>query len=351
MLTEIFASVSQYWLSISMVLILLGGVGCGIDFFIQGAKLYQIQQEIDQRFNDTSFGRSTSPNNEQYFKKSWYRVVAMDLNAIVMLSPTATRITLFLLFSVSIVLGVFCGLWVQDNYFKAGSSLLPFSGLSYIVPCFIILAVMLLPFIFLRAFVQRRRAKLSHQFLNYVEQFERKYLQKNDLYPTMMELTDVLLTGPLKSMTFRVAQAMQRKQESRLIFELDVFEHQVGSIFATTFFIMFREAYGLDHKDTGRREAKKISVGLRSLIEQMHGYLRVSHQDKPKKKEIVQVGFFAFPILYASYYFALKMMGEDGARRYMFESVIGSTLFIGGVFFGFMAIVVNLIISRRKFDL
>ncbi|WP_240420371.1 hypothetical protein [Paenibacillus periandrae] len=334
-----------------MLSILLGGVGCGIHFLIQGIKLHQIQEEIDHRFSENGFGRLSPQNNEHYFEKSWYRVVALDLNALIMLSATATRVTLIIIFTASIVMGITCGIWVQNNYFKAGSSLLPFSGLSYIIPVLIIFAVMLLPFIFLRAFVQRRRAKLSHQFLNYVEEFERKYLQKYDLYSTMMELTDVLHTGPLKSMTFRVSQAMQRKQEIRLVFELDVFEHQVGSIFATTFFIMFREAYGLDHKGTGRREAKKISMGLRSLIEQMHGYLRVSHQDKPKKKEIVQVGFFAFPLLYGAYYFALRMMGEDGTRKFMFESVIGSTLFIGSIFFGFMAIVVNLIISRRKFDL
>jgi hypothetical protein len=342
--------VSHYWLQLSMVLILIGGVTAGIILLVQGFAMYQKQQEIDQRFQGTGIS-SKKASNEEYLTKSWFRLFALDLNVLVKLSPSMTRMAIYTILGFSLALGVSCGFWVESNYFKVGNSTLPFSQLSYIVPILIGLGVMILPFLFLRALVQRRRAKLSHQFLYYVEEFERKYLQKFDLYPTMVELTEALASGPFRSMTFRVAQAMQRKQEAKLYFELEVFEHQVGSIFATTFFIMFREAYGLVQNTQGRRETKKISVGLRSLIEQMHGYLRVTHQDKPKKKEIVQVGLFTFPILYFAHYFGVKMMGAEGAQNFMFDSALGSTLFIGGIFFGFLAIVVNLVISRRKFDL
>jgi len=341
--------VSEYWMFGCMLFILLGGIGCGFALFMQAARLFRIQQEVNSRFHESSSGAGKS--TEVYFKNSWYRLFALDLNSLVKLSPASTRVTLVAIFTIWLLLGILCGIWVENNYFESGRNLIPFRGLSHVVPIVIAIVITAAPFVFMRAIVQRRRAKLSHLFLPYVEQFERKYLQKYDLYPTVVELTDVLTTGPLKSMTFRVAQAMQRKQEEKLNFELDVFEHLVGSIFATTFFVMFREAYGLDKNATGRRETKRISVGLRSLIEQMHGYLRVTHQDKPKKKEIVQVGFFAFPILYGAHYFGVQMMGADGAKRFMFDSAVGSTLFVGGVFFGFFAIIVNLVISRRKFDL
>ncbi|SED12749.1 hypothetical protein [Paenibacillus sp. GP183] len=349
-ISNIMYFISYYWIPISMILILFGGISGGILIFLQASQMLAKQHEIDSRFYDNP-AFNAKGKTEDYFKDSWYRVLALDLNALVILTPIMTRLLIYVLLSISVILGIGTGIWVEQNYFNSGRNPLPFGQLSYIVPIIIGLGVMTIPFLLLRAVVQRRRAKLSHQFLGYVEEFERKYLQKFDVYPALIDLTDVLQTGTFKSMTFRVVQAMQRKQESKLHFELEVFEHQIGSIFATTFFIMFRESYGLVQNSSGRRESKKISEGLRSLIEQMHGYLRVSHEDKPKKREIVQVGFFAFPLLYGAHYFGIKMMGAAGAKKFMFDSPLGSTMFVGGIFFGFMAIVVNLIISRRKFDL
>ncbi|RUS44944.1 hypothetical protein [Cohnella sp. AR92] len=334
-----------------MILILLGGVVGGIALMFEAVSLYRKQLEIDQRFSDSGAFQGKGVRSEDYFKRSWYRLVALDLNALVKLTPSMTRIVLNASLLLSVLIGAACGLWVERSYFQTGNSSLPYNQLSYVIPILIGLGAMLLPFLVLRALIQRRRAKLSHQFLSYVEAFERKYLQKFDLYPTLLELTDVLPSGVFKNMTFRVAQAMQRKQEEKLRFELEVFEHQVGSIFARAFFIMIREAYGLVNNASGRRETKRISVGLRSQIEQMHGFLRVTTEDKPKKKEIVQVGFFTFPLLYGAHYFGVKMMGDEAARRFMFDSPLGSTLFVASVIFGFLAIIVNLVITRRKFDL
>ncbi|SDO15672.1 hypothetical protein SAMN04487897_10935 [Paenibacillus sp. yr247] len=350
-LKEIPNLLQTYLIYIAATFILIGSLISSMILLAQFAKLYKKMHEAQEQFNSLE-----SPDQEirDYFGNFITKTIAMHIHSFIELSPFVTRIVVLVFMLVSIGLGLWSGIRVFEaaTYWKSD---LPLSHMSGWIALIVGIVVSSLPFLLLHAFIQQRRAKLSHQLLPYVEDFERNYLVTPRVYESMRDMPDKLGEGHLKDMSFRLIQVMQKKDVDRIHYEFRMFEHQIGSKFSEMFIVLLREGLGLSHLEKieknqeAKRETKDIRVGLRALIQKMHGIKRVAHSDKPNKRDIIQVGFLTFPVLYGAYYYGDKLMG-DRASQFLFKNTTQMVFFIGSIVMGIVALAVNIVVSRRKFD-
>jgi len=335
------------WFGISGFFILLGSLLISGMLLYLYLRLYRKTKEYDRRFDELESGNGVVVA----FQNPALKYLSLHIQSVTKAPLTAVRIMVigFVIFSIGI--GFIVGFRLVDVY-GSWKENLPYSqaaaGFAFIVG----LLSAFLPFLMLHALIQQRRARLSNQLLAFVEEFEKKYIVNRDIYSVFNELSNDQLEVKYRDSVYRFIQALQFKNYEKFEHELILFEHQIGTKFANIFCILIREGLGLIHlgENENRRETKDIRVGIRSLIQKMHGILRVNQKDKPNKYEIVQIGFMTFPCLYGSFYLTRGIMGEK-ASKFLFENPTQMNIFVGAVIMGFVALAVNIVISRRKFDL
>lgn len=337
----------EHWIYISAILILIGSVSCGSIILHRGLNLYREEQEYNRRFE--TLGGNTGSNIE--FGNLALRYISRHMQIVFNLPIPAAKIATYTYIILSLFVGMATGYYLFGVYGQWDPNI-PYSTVGVGVSILIGLCSSVMPFILLHAIVQKRRARLSNELLKYVEEFEKKYLIHRDVYTVLSEIPDDINDKIYQDATYRFIQTLQAKNKDKFLFELELFEHQIGTRFAEIFCILIREGLGLEvDADSYRKESKDIRVGLRSLIEKMHGIARINHDDRPNKREIYQVGFATFPCLYGAYYITQGIMPEELARKFLFQVPSQLNIFVAAVLLGFTALAVNIVISRRKFDL
>jgi len=337
----------QHWIFISAIFILMGSVSCGSIILYRGLGLYREEQEYNRRF-EVLGGHSGLNIEFDYFV---LRYISRHMQIVFNIPVPAAKMATYTFIVISFLVGTATGYYLFGVYGQWDPNI-PYSNVGVGVSTLIGFCSSLMPFILLHAIVQKRRARLSNELLKYAEEFEKKYLIHRDVYTVLSEIPDAITDKIYQHITYRFIQALQAKNKDKFLFELELFKHQIGTRFAEIFCILIREGLGLEvDVDSHRKESKDIRVGVRSLIEKMHGIARINHDDKPNKREIYQIGFATFPCLYGAYYITKGIMPEELARKFLFEVPSQLNLFVAAVLLGFVALSVNIVISRRKFDL
>ncbi|MEF3304224.1 hypothetical protein [Paenibacillus sp. GYB003] len=338
---------SNNWLIISGSLILIGSVLAASVLFLRAVELYRQYKEYHRRFE--GHGQGIDANED--FRNRILRYISMHLQVLFKMPVSAAKLGTFVFLFFSVLIGIVIGNYLFEVYGKWDANL-PYDqvgiGASFLIgtcACFF-------PFLLLHAVLQQRRAKLSHQLLKFTEDFEKYYLLKRDAYAAFNEMVDGVEDPVFRNMTYSLIQALQSSSRSKADHEIQLFEHQIGTRFCGIFCILLRESLGMTiDEDSKRRENKDIRVGIRSLIEKMHAIERVNHEDRPDKREIFQIGLATFPCLYGAYYLTKGIIPEGMARKFLFEAPSQLNIFVLAILLGFAGIAVNILISRRKFDL
>ncbi len=348
MMDGVLSLLSQYWFILSAILILCGMILMAALFLHKGMLRLQQKQNYKQRFETMQRGPS---DTNQVFNNRLLKYISMHLEVLFNIPLSGAKIgtVVFLLFS--IVIGGMTG-YILFGVYGHWDTNLPYDQVGIGISVVIGLLASCIPFLILHAILQQRRAKLSHQVLPFVEEFEKTYLINRDAYSCLNTMVESVKDPTMQRLTYNLIQGLQAKNRQRAEHELQLFEHQIGTRFAEILCILFREALSMTVDiDSHRHENKDIRVGIRSLIEKMHLIARVNEEDRPEKREIFQIGLATFPCLYGAYYITSGIMPEVMARKYLFEVPAQLNFFVLAVVLGFLGLAVNILISRRKFDL
>ncbi|MEF3313120.1 hypothetical protein PV433_29955 [Paenibacillus sp. GYB004] len=338
---------SNNWLLISGSLILIGAVLAAAIVFLRAIQLHRQHKEYHRRFE--SHDQSIGANEE--FKNRVLRYVSMHLQVLFKMPVSAAKLGTLIFLFLSVLIGIVTGNYLFDVYGKWDANL-PYDQVGIGASVIIGVCACFFPFLLLHAVLQQRRATLSHHLLKYTEDFEKYYLLKRDAYAVFNEMVEEVKDTVLRNMTYSMIQALQSRNRAKAEHEIQLFEHQIGTRFCGIFCILLRESLGMTvDKDSNRRENKDIRVGIRSLIEKMHAIERVNHEDMPDKREIFQIGLATFPCLYGVNYITNGIMLDGTARKFLYEVPMQLNLFILAILLGFAGFAVNILISRRKFDL
>ncbi|MEF2246421.1 hypothetical protein [Paenibacillus sp. IITD108] len=337
------------WFMFAAFLILFGTLIMASIVFLKALHLYQ-EHKDKKRFE--TLGNLQLSNTDEIFNNRILRYISMHLEVIFGIPLAGAKIGTYLFLFFSAVIGCMTGYYLFDIYGKWDANL-PYDQVGIGVSVIIGLCASGVPFLLLHAVLQQRRAKLSHEILPFSEEFEKRYLIDRDAYAVLNSMVDSIKNATMQRLTYNLIQGLQAKNRMRAEHELVLFEHQIGTRFAEILCILLREALGIttDVRNDNRRENKDIRVGIRSLIEKMHMIQRVNHEDRPEKQEIFQIGLATFPVLYGVYYLTSGIMPESTAKRYLFEIPAQLNFFVLAVVLGFVGLAVNILISRRKFDL
>jgi hypothetical protein len=328
------------WFVMSGGFMLLGGC-------IAGGTFLQRANHVRKRMNSSDPYRSAwqtfHQESVQLPEQKVLRYLGLHLSTLFSLKETAVRRAIGIFFLISMGLGLFTGIKVYAAYI-GWSGDLPYNSFTIWLPFISGLFAGFIPFLFMHAFIQIGRVKKSYQLLDYAEELERQYLALEAIKPALEAVTEHT-KGVLQDLTFRLIHALQRGHLQQILDVLALFEHQIGTKFAHVFTVLIREGAAVDS-----RYGKDIRVGLRSLIEKMHLQQQVQSKDKPKKREMSQIGLLTFPVLYGAHHFASAILA-DKARHYLFEVPSQLNIFVGAILIAVISFTLNTIFGKRRLDM
>lgn len=363
LLAMIWHTLLLRWLVISGALLLAGCGMIGIILFRNARHLRQRMKASDPYVNTwQSFKQETTRLPDQAF----FRYTGLHLMSIFPIKPSSIRTAIGLFLFLSIGLGLIIGLKMYSSYVGWNGEL-PYNSITIWLPLVSGLFTSSIPFLLMHSIIQVRRVKLSYQLLPYAEELERQYLDHESIKPALEALVPNT-SDPLQDFTYRLIHGLQRGQYVRVLDTLALLEHQIGTKFANVLAVLIREGVGIGsmpekevrkgrqmviHRhgaESGIIYGKDVRMGFRSLVTKMHLQKQVQDKDKPKKREMSQIGLLTFPVLYGAHYFAQRLLTEK-AHHYLFEIPSQLNLFIGAVLVGIIAITLNIIFGRRRLDL
>lgn len=353
----LWQGLQQRWMGISALLILISSL-------LSGGLLWTKASHLKKRTSDANIYaallRVYQPQMDSLPKSKVSAYLAKHLMTVFHVPVAKVRLASGILIAGSLGLGGVVASRATSIYIGWHGDL-PYNAFTIWLPVALGLFACLLPFLLIHALLQIVRVKASHQLLPYLEEFEKQYLSRGAVKPALDNMV-TLSQGKFQDMTVKLVHSIQRGNKEKIVEALELFNHQVATRFAETFTILLREGLGIGlpvkKKETASKQgspssvsyAKDIGVGLRSLIERMHAQQRVQAADAPKKRELSQVGFLTFPVLYGANYYAKGLL-TDKARHYLYEIPSQLNLMMAAILFGCIACALNIILGRRKLDL
>lgn len=296
--------------------------------------------------------------DKRQFKNKILFTLSLHIGSFVDLSIAALRRAVWSFIIISVLIGIFTGYLLVHTYMGWSSQVgeeLPYNTFNIWLPVAVGLFACITPFLLMFSLIQSRRGKLSHQLLPYIEEFEKQYLVKKNIKPALDDLLDLLPNGTLQDLTYRLIHSLQRQNHDRIELIIRIFENQVGSKFAMAFCVLLREGTGLTsgrENKTLMLQTKDIRMGLRSIIQKMHGQKQVQEIDKPKKRDLRMVGYITLPLIYFVWKGVGGFLADDKlAKHFLFEIPSQMNIFVIALIAGFASITLNVILGKRKLDL
>jgi hypothetical protein len=353
-LQSIWLTVQLHWIMISAFLILISAIYLAVTIMIQALNL---SKKIKKANIYHTLWTERAHEDKRPFKNKILFTLSLHIGSFLDLSIGALRRAVWTFIGLSLFIGVFTGYTIVNTYMgwsKVGDEL-PYNSFNAWLPVAAGVFAGLIPFLIMFSFIQSRRGKLSHQLLPYIEEFETQYLVKRNIKSALDELLELIPKGTLQDLTSRLIHCLQRQDYERIELILRIFENQVGSKFAMAFCVLIREGTGLTTSSESRTlmlQTKDIRMGLRSIIQKMHGQKQVQEMDKPKKRDIRMVGYITLPLLYGVWKMVRSFLADENqAKHFLFEIPSQMNIFVIALIAGFTSITLNIIFGKRKLDL
>ncbi|WP_163860406.1 hypothetical protein [Paenibacillus elgii] len=330
-------------------LVLFIAIILSLGVFLSGWAVLTIALHWQRSMPKSSLNRKALPWNARDAPTEWkprfagLRYIGRHLSTLLPLSSEAEKYAVGIFVSLSLLFGLFVATRVSV-VFVGWNSDLPYNSFSVWFPVFGGVFAAVVPFLIIHSIIQARRVKLSHDLLPYIEEFERQVLAAGSARSAIEKMVSYV-EGPFKDMTYQLIHALQRNHPPYIIEVLELFQHRVGTKFAHVFAVLVLEGLGV-----GQPYGKDIRVGLRALVEKMHLQQQTQDTDKPKKRELSQIGLITFPALFGFHWLAKGLL-LDKTHYYMFTVPSQLNILVASCLFGCIAFTCNIIYGRRKLDL